>query len=75
MPRGCVIIIRLWPPRRDDHSGVLIGAGGPMRFDWPAGMLANDVSLRIDRVQRQWAASYMLRWYVNSIFQEDHIDT
>ncbi len=27
-PRGCVIIIRLWPLRRDDHSGVLIGAGG-----------------------------------------------
>ncbi len=28
--------IRLWPLRRDDHSGVLIGAGGPRRSDWPA---------------------------------------
>ncbi len=34
--RGCVYRIRLWPLRRDDYSGVLIGAGGRRRSDWPA---------------------------------------
>ncbi len=34
--RGYVSKIRLWPLRRDDHSGVLIGAGGARRSDWPA---------------------------------------
>ncbi len=47
--RGCVIRIHLWSLRRDDHSGVLIGAGGTRRSDWPACALANDVSTRIDR--------------------------
>ncbi len=41
--------IRLWPLRRDDHSGVLTDAGGTRRSDWPAQVLANDVSTRIDR--------------------------
>ncbi len=50
MPRGCVNRIRLWPLRRDDHSGVLSGAGGTWRSDWPAHVLANDVSARIDRL-------------------------
>ncbi len=45
---GGVNRIRLWPLKRDDHSGVLIGAGGTRRSDWPAGVLANDVSTRID---------------------------
>ncbi len=49
VPRGCVNRIRLWPPTRDDHSGVLIGADGERRTDWPAHVLANDVSTRIDR--------------------------
>ncbi len=40
--------IRLWPLRRDDYSGVLIGAGGTRRSDWPARVLANDVSKKID---------------------------
>ncbi len=44
MPRGCVNRIRLWPLRRDYRSGVLIGAGGERRCDWPVHMLANDVS-------------------------------
>ncbi len=48
-PRGCVKRIRIWPLGRDDHSGVLIGACGERRFDWPACVLANDVSTRIDR--------------------------
>ncbi len=48
VPRGCVNRIRLWPLRRDDHSGVLIGAGGERRSDWPPHVLANDVSTRID---------------------------
>ncbi len=48
--RGCVNIrIRLWPLRRDDHSGVLIGAGEARRSDWPVRVLANDVSTRIGR--------------------------
>ncbi len=29
--------------------GVLIGAGGTRRSDWPARVLANDESTRIDR--------------------------
>ncbi len=47
--RGCVNRIRFRPLRRDDHSGVLIGAGGMQRSDWPAGVLDNDASTRIDR--------------------------
>ncbi len=35
MPRGCVYRIRLWTVKQDDHSGVLIGAGGTRRSDWP----------------------------------------
>ncbi len=31
----CVNRIRLWPLRRDDHSGVLTGAGGERPSDWP----------------------------------------
>ncbi len=31
--------IRLWPLRRDDHSGVLIGASEEQRSDWPAHVL------------------------------------
>ncbi len=38
-----------WPLRRDDHAGVLIGAGGMRIYDWPARVLADDVSTRIDR--------------------------
>ncbi len=39
---SCVIRIRLWPNRRDDHSGVLIGAGGTRRSGWPARVFSND---------------------------------
>ncbi len=42
-------IIRLWPLRRDDHSGVLMGAGGMRRSDWPVRVLVNDASTGIDR--------------------------
>ncbi len=28
--------ILIWPLRRDDLSGVLIGEGGARRSDWPA---------------------------------------
>ncbi len=31
VPRGCVYRIRLWLLKRDDHSGVLVGAGGTRR--------------------------------------------
>ncbi len=33
--RGCVNRIRIWPLKRDERSGVLIGAGGTYRSDWP----------------------------------------
>ncbi len=36
VPHGCVNRIRLWPLKRDDHSGVLIGSGGTQRSGWPA---------------------------------------
>ncbi len=49
VPGVCVHRIRLWPLRRDDHLGVLIGAGGTRRSDWPARVQANDVSAGIDR--------------------------
>ncbi len=49
VPRGCVNRIRLWPLRRDGHAGVLVGAGWTRRSDWPARVLANEVSTRIDR--------------------------
>ncbi len=45
--RGCVNRIRLLSPRSDDHSGVLIGAGWTPRFDWPACVLADDISTRL----------------------------
>ncbi len=48
--RGCVNSICLWPLRRDDHSGALIGAGGTRLSDWPARALVNDVSSRSDRL-------------------------
>ncbi len=47
--RDCVYRIRLWALRRDEHSGVLIGAGGRHHSDWPACVLAYDASTRIDR--------------------------
>ncbi len=50
VPRSCVNRIRIWPLRHDDHSAILIGAGGRRRFDWPARMLANDVSRGIDQL-------------------------
>ncbi len=31
----CVLRICIWPPKRDDSSRVLIGAGGIERSDWP----------------------------------------
>ncbi len=40
--------IRLCTLICDDHVGALIGAGGEQRSDWPAHVLANDVSTRID---------------------------
>ncbi len=47
--RGCVPSIRLGPPRRDDRAGVLIGADGMRRSDWPKRLKACEVSARIDR--------------------------
>ncbi len=41
--------IRLWPLRRDERSGALIGAGVTWRSDGPARVLAYNVNTRIDR--------------------------
>ncbi len=38
--------IRLWPPRHDDRSGVLIGVGGTRRSDWPESAFAINVRAR-----------------------------
>ncbi len=47
--RGCVNRIRIWPPRRDYHSGALIGAGGARRSDWLERVKAVDFRARGDR--------------------------
>ncbi len=47
--RGCVNRIRLWPLRRDNQSGVLIGAGGTQRSDWPERVRAVGVRTRSNR--------------------------
>ncbi len=49
VPRCRVNRIRPWPLRRDDHTAVLIGAGGRQRSDWQTRVLANDESTIIDR--------------------------
>ncbi len=41
MPRN-----HLWSPRHDESSGVLTGAGGTRRFDWPACVSAANVRAR-----------------------------
>ncbi len=47
---ACMYVrICLWPLGRDTRSGVLIGASGRRRSDWPARVLATDISTRIDR--------------------------
>ncbi len=53
MPRDCANRIRLWSLRRDDHSGILIGAGGTRRSDWPARVLANDENRSIARAREE----------------------
>ncbi len=50
VPHGCMNRVCLWPLRHDDHSCVLIGAGGERRSDWPAHVLGNDVGTRIYRL-------------------------
>ncbi len=74
--------IRLLPVRHDDSSGVLIGAGGERGSDWPARVLANNVSTRIDlkpareersiaRVQGQVVArlrNYIIAAFIQFIF-------
>ncbi len=45
--------IRLWLPRRDDNSRVLIDAGGRRRSDWPARVFERSMA----RVQGQVAPS------------------
>ncbi len=49
VPRGCVYRSRLWPLRRDNYSGVQTGVGGERHGDWPAHVLANDISTSTDR--------------------------
>ncbi len=41
--------IQLWPVRLDDRSGVLIGADGTWRSDWPARESIDSLRARSDR--------------------------
>ncbi len=41
--------IAFWPPRRDERSGALIGAGGTWRSDWPERVYVVGVHARSDR--------------------------
>ncbi len=54
--------IRLWPLRRDEHSGVLIGAGGTRRFDWPVRVLTNDESVDIPRAKSDQLHACRDKW-------------
>ncbi len=51
VPRSCVNRIRLWPLRRDDHSGVLIGPGVTQRSDWPARGSLDSPRAKSDRLR------------------------
>ncbi len=55
MPRGCVPRIRLWPLRRDEGR----------RSDWPAHVLANDVSRKIDRFH-----AFRHKWQLHPVREE-----
>ncbi len=35
VPHGCVNRICIWPPKREERSSVVTGAGGMQRSDWP----------------------------------------
>ncbi len=61
--------ICLWPLRRDYRSGVLIGTGGERRSDWPARVLANDVSTRIDspRAKSNRLHACRHKWQLQSV--------
>ncbi len=62
--------IRLWPLRRDDHSGVLIGAGGTQRSDWPARVLPNE-NRSIARARRAIDCGNQLRQaLINLVIQQ-----
>ncbi len=45
----CVNRIRIWSPRRDERSSVLIGVSGTRRPDWPERVKAGDFRARGDR--------------------------
>ncbi len=49
MTYGFVPRLRLLRLKCDNHSCVLIDAGGTKRSDWPVRVLSNDVSMRTDR--------------------------
>ncbi len=49
MPRGCVPRIRIWPPKREERSCFLLGAGGIRRSDWPKCVWAVDVVVGAER--------------------------
>ncbi len=49
MTRDWVPRIRLWLLERDDRSGVLIGADGARRSDWPARESIDSPRARSDR--------------------------
>ncbi len=64
MPRGCVYKIRLWPLRRDDHSGVLIGACGTQRSDRPASVTKARESIDSTRAKSDRLHAYRDKWQI-----------
>ncbi len=52
-PRCCVKRIRLWTPKLEESSSVLIGAGGTWRSDWPDRAWAVGVCARGDRSEEE----------------------
>ncbi len=55
--------ILLWPLKRDDHSGVLIGAGGKRCSDWPARVRVDD------EVAESWVVSPFLLYHFRPIWR------
>ncbi len=66
VPRGCVNRICLWPFRHDDHSDVVIGAGGMRRSDWPARMSCKD-KWQLGPTHTCWTILYLCKGIVTLV--------
>ncbi len=63
--------VRLWPLGRDDHSGVLIGAGGTRPSDWPAIDSPREKSDRLHACRDKWQLAATL---VSELYRTYAID-